>query len=243
MDWYRITISAYAAVAFAAVSLVTDRFDRLIYSSTAREGLQFWRGSPPDYPLGQYAALIALPLAAVFFFVPVIIRRVGLPDKPFTRTVVGFAIFVAFVCVLLPNFGLHPGYILWGIAFATTLGFTEGLRAYNPDTDFVASPDVAKEAKVAKLALMSDKWLKALTLFATVCVAGLVTGALQLLTFNPTVMGKVGSGHANTAMGVMIFCLAPGISVGVVWQVFQKVNAIEEAYTGIRSDCPTKGTA
>jgi len=238
MNGYRITISAYAAIAFAAVSLVTDRFDRLVYGAA---GTSVWRTSPPDYPLGAWAAAFALPLGVVFYFLPAIARAVRLPNAAITKTITAFGVFLAFICLLLPNFGLHAGYLMWGIAFGSVLAFTEGLRAYVPDLAFVTDPRMASAAKIAKLGLMAEKLFRALTMFLAICVAGLVSGALQMLAVSSSVMGKVQSGYAITAMGIMIFCLSPGIALGVVWQVFQKISRVEDAHVNVRDESP--GTA
>jgi len=200
------------------------------------ERILFYRESLPAYPLGWYVALFAIPLCALLYQAPRILNLLPVRDTPLSRALFTFISFLFLICVLLPNFGHDPSYLFWGIAYAGILGIIDGLKAYKLDMAFVTDKSVLKEAKIAKLSAISDKWFKGITLLTGLLIAGAVSGSIHLATYNPTFYGRIGSTYANTALAIEILFLTPGIAVGIFLNVFQKINEIEAQYEKIKVD-------
>ena len=199
-----------------------------------QEGLQYWRTTEPIYPLGWYVIFFALPVAIILHFLPKIMSLIKIKTTPLNRTVTVFILFSLAICLQILNIGLDVAFLFWGCAYASIFGLIEGLSSHNFDMGFINNVDVPLEAKLQKLGSMTTKWFKGLNIITGVLIAAAISGGIHFLTFNTSFMGKLGSTYGNTGMVIEILVIAPGIIIGIFWNIFDKINVIESQYEMIK---------
>jgi hypothetical protein len=144
----RILFGLYATYGFIVVSGIPTLYNPKIYNTMQEKSLQYWWDFRPEYPLGFYILLVAIPLFLLICFAPQIMRILDVTDNAINRPIYLFACFFGIVLASLFNFRWDPIFLFWGFSYGGLLAVIDGLQVYALDFTFIERQEIPNEPRV-----------------------------------------------------------------------------------------------
>ena len=237
-----VIIPLYAAILFGAGFLIPTYINPKAYDAHQKfRELKMQNNlvveSPwverPEYPLKSYVILLA-PLAGGICYGSVLtVNRLKF-RKDLSITIFTFLGLTLLSLIVGFNFSFDITYVVTTLGFSGIICIMYGLRFHEFKIDFITDTTMPVSTRIERLKYLHDKWSKGLNLFMGITIAVLVSGSLNLTLSFSNDFGLHSAHYLQTGLGTTILIIAPGIGLGIIWQVFQKMSVLENRITDIK---------